>query len=156
VTQEPNLRVSDSERDAAIEQLRAAGADGRLATDELEQRVSDALSARTRGDLDTLLADLPAPQLPAAARATGLAVDDHDRTLMLRRQIAAFVTPNVVALAVWAATGAGSFWPKWVLLGTGLFFGSFLVRYVLGIEHEDDHHPGRHQRVRRDQRRLRG
>ena len=49
-----------------------------------------------------------------------------------------------MCLAVWAATGAGSFWPGWVLLGTGIAFGIFLIRFLLGVEDEhDDHHDAR-------------
>jgi hypothetical protein len=33
-----------------------------------------------------------------------------------------------------AETGAGSFWPGWVLLGTGIAFAAFLIRFVLGVE----------------------
>jgi Domain of unknown function (DUF1707) len=152
---EPNLRVSDAERDAAVERLRSAGADGRLATDELEQRVSGALGARTRGDLDALLADLPASRLPAGPEAArGLVIPPDDRELMLRRNTAAFLGPNLVCLAVWAATGAGGFWPKWVLLVTGVWYVLFLVRYGLGVEDEHDHRPTRDRgRGRRRERR---
>jgi hypothetical protein len=143
---EPDLMVSDAERDQAVERLRAAAGEGRLATDELEQRISDALGARTRGDLRALLADLPPAALPATAAGMTVSMPEaHERSLMLRRQIAGFVSPNLVVLSVWAATGArGGFWPGWVLLGTGIFFGQFLVRFALGIEHESDHHPRGH------------
>ena len=53
------MRVSDQERDAAVELLSAHAAVGRLTLDELEERVSAALAARTRGDLEALLRDLP-------------------------------------------------------------------------------------------------
>ena len=46
-----------------VERLRAAAGEGRLATEELEERVSEALAARTHGDLDRLLTDLPGPRL---------------------------------------------------------------------------------------------
>jgi hypothetical protein len=57
-----------------------------------------------------------------------------DRSLILRERTAAFLVPNVVCIAVWAATGAGSFWPGWVLLGTGIAFAVFLIRFVLRVE----------------------
>jgi hypothetical protein len=125
----PDIRVSDRDRDAAVDRLRAASAEGRLEADELEDRVRAALAARTRGDLDALFADLPAPQ-PAPPPAP-------ERSQMLRQRTAAFLTPNVVCILIWAATGAGSFWPVWVLLGTGIAFAVFLVRYVLGVEDDD-------------------
>jgi hypothetical protein len=38
---------------------------------------------------------------------------------------------------VWLATGAGSFWPGWVLLGTGIAFVVWVIRAALGVS--DDH-----------------
>jgi len=125
----PELRIADADRDRTVERLRAAAAEGRLDPDELEDRVSRALSARTQGDLDMVLGDLPEPHVPAPA---------PDRSLVLRERTAAFLVPNVVCIAVWAATGAGSFWPGWVLLGTGIAFAVFLIKFVLRVE--DDHH----------------
>jgi Domain of unknown function (DUF1707)/Cell wall-active antibiotics response 4TMS YvqF len=62
-----SLRVSDSERDATIRALGEHAAVGRLTLDELEERASKALAARTRGDLAALTTDLPAeaPSAPA-------------------------------------------------------------------------------------------
>lgn len=56
----PAIRASDRERDAATRQLQEAFAEGRLDDGEFDQRMRAALTARTRGDLDVLLADLPA------------------------------------------------------------------------------------------------
>jgi hypothetical protein len=58
-------RASDAEREAAAGVLRAAAAEGRLETDELEDRVAAAYAAKTRGELTALLDDLPKSQLPA-------------------------------------------------------------------------------------------
>ncbi|MFD5024626.1 DUF1707 domain-containing protein [Streptomyces sp. NPDC058373] len=55
------LRASYEERDAVVERLREAAGDGRLDLDELEDRVSRALTAKTYGDLAPLTADLPVP-----------------------------------------------------------------------------------------------
>ncbi len=55
----PHVRASESERDVAIDRLRAAAAEGRLDHDESKERVAAALSARTDGELDALLNDLP-------------------------------------------------------------------------------------------------
>lgn len=53
------LRASDADREQAAERLRQAATEGRLHDDELEERVGAALAARTYGELDTLVADLP-------------------------------------------------------------------------------------------------
>jgi hypothetical protein len=123
--QPPQLRIADADRDRAVDRLRAAASEGRLDPDELEERVAQALAARTQGELDQLTADLPAPHVPAPR---------PDRSLVLRGRAASFLTPNVVCIAIWAATGAGSFWPGWVLLGTGIAFALFLIRFVLGVD----------------------
>ena len=46
-----------------MELLRAAAGDGRLTLEELAERVEGALVAKTRGALEPLTADLPAPAL---------------------------------------------------------------------------------------------
>src|SRR5438445_1156008 len=58
-------RASDRERDAVVQRMQDAFAEGRLNDDEFDERSRAALTARTHADLDALLADLPAT--PAAA-----------------------------------------------------------------------------------------
>ncbi len=53
------MRVSDADREAAAAELREHFASGRLNQDELNDRLETAFSARTRGDLNALFADLP-------------------------------------------------------------------------------------------------
>jgi hypothetical protein len=61
--EQPNLRVDADERERAASALHAHYVAGRLTDDEFGERVALAYSARTRGDLNGLLGDLPA--LPA-------------------------------------------------------------------------------------------
>jgi hypothetical protein len=56
-----DLRASDDEREAIVMRLRDAAGEGRLNLEELAQRVEAADGARTRADLDALVADLPPP-----------------------------------------------------------------------------------------------
>jgi len=65
----PATRVSDSERDAVLQRVQAAFAEGRLDDTEFDERMRAALTARTQADLDVLLADLPAAQAPPGAPA---------------------------------------------------------------------------------------
>jgi hypothetical protein len=53
------MLASDREREATVARLRAAHLDGRIATDEFEDRVGRAASARTRAELEAIEADLP-------------------------------------------------------------------------------------------------
>ena len=41
------------------------------------------------------------------------------RRRKLRGDVIAFVVINSVLVVVWALTGAGTFWPAWVMLGWG-------------------------------------
>ena len=54
------LRVSHEDRDQVAEALRIAAGDGRLTSEELDDRLEKALTARTYDDLSGLLTDLPA------------------------------------------------------------------------------------------------
>jgi hypothetical protein len=49
VTDPDSVRASDSEREAAVERLRAASVEGRLTFGELTTRTEAAYSAQTRG-----------------------------------------------------------------------------------------------------------
>ncbi len=60
------LRASDADREHIAERLRQAAAEGRLFSDELEERLGAALSARTYGELDAVVADLPGPEMALA------------------------------------------------------------------------------------------
>jgi len=59
-------RASDRERDAVVQRVQDAFAEGRLDDAEFDQRARAALTARTHAELDTLLADLPAAAGPEA------------------------------------------------------------------------------------------
>ena len=53
------IRASDADRDRVAELLQEHHAAGRLTAEEFAERLDAALRARTLGELDTLLADLP-------------------------------------------------------------------------------------------------
>ena len=114
-TKNPDLRASDADRDRIVDQLRDHAAAGRITTEELEERADRALVARTVGDLDSLLSDLPSERSrrKAAARreAARRGFSEHLRTYLM-----------VMALLVtiWALTGMGYFWPVWPALGWGI------------------------------------
>jgi hypothetical protein len=55
------LRVGDAERDEVVSALHEHFAQGRLTRDELDERLTTALLARTVGDLAKVTSDLPAP-----------------------------------------------------------------------------------------------
>src|SRR5689334_19807144 len=59
MTDPSRMRISDADRSEVIEILQKATVEGRLDLDELEDRVSSALAARTWSDVDPLIEDLP-------------------------------------------------------------------------------------------------
>jgi hypothetical protein len=66
---DPHVRASDADRERTATLLREHHAVGRLTAEEFNERLDKALEAKTLGELDALLADLPAIdlyRLPAA------------------------------------------------------------------------------------------
>jgi hypothetical protein len=63
----PDLLASDAERDRAAQILRHALSEGRLAVTEFEERLSSVYAARTRGDLQPLIADVSRQSLDGPA-----------------------------------------------------------------------------------------
>ncbi|MGW2596464.1 DUF1707 SHOCT-like domain-containing protein [Streptomyces klenkii] len=66
----PEMRASDAERERIAEALREAVAEGRLTMEEFEERLEAAYKARTHGELAPLVRDLPAPGGGAAVSLT--------------------------------------------------------------------------------------
>jgi uncharacterized protein DUF1707/2TM domain-containing protein len=106
------LRASDADREHTAERLRTAAGDGRLTSEELEERLESAFGARTDVELERLVADLPAP--PAR----------QPRSRGRRPDTAPFVLVSLMLVAIWAFTGMGYFWPIWPILGWGISFVS--------------------------------
>ena len=62
-----DLRVSDADRQAMADQLSQHFGDGRLDQAEFDERLSQAMNAKTYRDLDGLLTDLPPTQASGGA-----------------------------------------------------------------------------------------
>jgi Domain of unknown function (DUF1707) len=67
----PAVRASDHERDAVLQRVQQAFAEGRLDDAEFDERMRAALTARTHADLDVLLTDLPAEPAAPGTPASG-------------------------------------------------------------------------------------
>ncbi|MGF9759667.1 DUF1707 domain-containing protein [Microvirga sp. 0TCS3.31] len=59
------MLASDAERDQVCRRLSAAFSEGRITSPELDERTSRALSARTYGDLEDVMAGLEPPAAPS-------------------------------------------------------------------------------------------
>lgn len=120
------MRVSDTDRKAAVDRLQAAHGEGMLTLPELDTRIEAAWQASTRGDLAGLTADLPLGQLaPQPAPATPVrpappkpVVRRHTPTalLVLRTIWLSVVVVNLVAWAVVCVTTGQLVyvWPLWL------------------------------------------
>lgn len=126
------IRVSDADRERVAARLREHYAEGRLSAEEMDERISAALSAKTEGDLRHLLADLPEPgaaQVPQAGRNWAGPAWGGPRWVVHRRR------PRVLPLLLFALIVA------LVLPGAGwLFFAVFklvllfwLVAALVGV-----------------------
>ena len=106
----PDLRASDAERDAVVTELGEHFQQGRLDQVEFDERVTQALAARTESDLSALLADLP-PTREAPA--------PQPRTWAPRLP---FLVPLLFAAILIAGSAAGgrhggwALWPLWWLV----------------------------------------
>ena len=69
------LRASHDDRDRVVEMLRVSAGDGRLTAEELDDRLEQAMTARTYGELARLVADLPTAG-PVASPAVAPQVKD--------------------------------------------------------------------------------
>lgn len=136
MAESPDLRASDADRERTADTLRRSAGDGRLETDELDERLTRVYAARTLGELAALTADLPAP--PAVP------VPRREATRQLRARYGGLLFPPLVCTLIWLAAGAdGSFWPIWVFLGCGIA----ALAGILGVD-EHDRRRGRDRRRR--------
>jgi hypothetical protein len=65
------MRVSDADRERVTARLREHFAEGRLTQEELDERITAALNAKTVGDLRRIMADLPEPETAGAQAGPG-------------------------------------------------------------------------------------
>jgi hypothetical protein len=142
------IRVSDTDRDRVIAQLRDHFAAGRITPGELDERLSAALYAKTFGDLRRIMADLPGPvpaplgAAPPPLRATP--------AWAVRRRHPPF--PPLILLALFAALlipGAGFVLAAFVNVIVLFWLMTFVVGTIaFGRSRQRRHHHGGRQPTR--------
>jgi hypothetical protein len=112
-----DMKASDSDREQIAERLRHATADGRLFAHELEERLAAALRARTYGELDAVVSDLPGGRVARRPRS------DLSRWARpaLALAIAIPVATILVVAVVFVLTGVFAAWMAWMLVGWWIF-----------------------------------
>lgn len=94
----PELRASHADRDRVVDVLRIAAGDGLLTSDELDERLEVALSARTLGELSALTADLPNVSAEAEAKDVVRIEQVHSGAI---ERVGRWVVPRRMELAVY-------------------------------------------------------
>jgi Domain of unknown function (DUF1707) len=114
---DPDLRVSDAERNDVAERLGKHYSDGRLNQDEFNERVERAMGAKTQSDLSGLFDDLPT-------------LDEHPEVPARReRRRSNHMALLLVLVIVVAVTAGHAFWwffmPPWLAIllfaGVGIY-----------------------------------
>ena len=142
MTEQRELRVSDGERQAAADRLRAAHDEGRLDFSEYDNRLAKAYASVTYADLDRLFADLPVrPSVPVvpsrapAVRTSPAQVDTCKSSarlpLLLRILWINYAFVVAVNLTVWMLVSGGDgdtyFWPMWLAIPGVVLVGASAI-----------------------------
>jgi len=141
------IRASDADRDRAAAALREHLAAGRLTIEEFDERLDRAYAAKTLGELDELMADLPTSdlgQLPGSSldrrAADPMPAGRHPdwpiqagmgRFPPARRTAwGSWVAISLILFMIWLASGAtGGLWFLWVVIPLGALI---LARSISG------------------------
>lgn len=146
-----SIRASDADREATVQRLQAAFAEGRLDLAELDERTKDVYAARTLGELKKFTVDLPqsGSAAPAPRPSTGPTARPEQPTQPHKLPWLRYGLPPVVAInvVIWAVVSVSShhvvyFWPAWIL-----------AAWVLGMFGGHRHHHRQHDRRQLDRHR---
>jgi hypothetical protein len=123
------MRAADGDRERTEARLREALEEGRLTLDEFDQRLVEIHAARTFGDLDRIVADLPGPAAPErsqmvptrpAPKVPPSRIDENPKLpTWLSVSWRAWLVAVAVNLVIWFLVSLSSgelvyFWPMWV------------------------------------------
>jgi len=135
------MRASDADREALTARLRDHYAEGRLTQDELDERVSAALSAKTFGELRSLTTDLPgAAAVPphTAARPSWGGPPPWRRHYHHHRRPP---VPLIMLIALLVVLASGGSWALFGFFRLILVFwlAMMLTRIAIGLVHRRRH-----------------
>lgn len=108
----PPMRIGHAEREQVAQDLKEHTHAGRLEMHEFEERVAQAYAAKTTDDLAAITADLPP-----------LRRNDPRYRSTKRRWVhwaalgalSSWLSVSLLMVVIWGASGAGYFWPIWVI-----------------------------------------
>lgn len=138
------MRASDGDREEVARALRDNLTEGRLTLEEFDERLDAAYSAKTYGELDALMIDLPrrpgtSPMTFAEAGALLAERWEERRRNRFRRSAWRFLTVSAACWLLWLGSVATShghnfegMWPMWVTVPWGAYL---LMRVHAGPRH---------------------
>jgi hypothetical protein len=147
---DPRMRASDADRDRTAALLREHHAVGRLTPEEFDDRLDKVFTARTIGELDALLSDLPGIdlyRLPSADITPTRSYRPGGGPGLIRRPDGSLAPFRVPAWTAWTAASAllvvlwlgvgiaagGATWIPWFLL--------IVIPWALTIARRPPDHP---------------
>lgn len=137
----PDMRASDHDRDRVAAALREHHAQGRLDVDEFKDRIEQAYSAKTLGELDALMHDLPEQDLyqlpvPADQRAVNqppITMGRRVGRVMWKGVWATWAAVSLINVVIWllvSVTTGHFIYPWWIWVagpwGAVLLAGQFM------------------------------
>jgi hypothetical protein len=147
---DPRIRASDADRDRAAALLREHHAAGRLTAEEFHERMDRAMEARTLGELDELMSDLPAIDLyqlpdaslrrpPPRSGPSLLPADPGGHGSPAR------FPPGTVAMGAWAAVTSAliAIWAVAAVVAGGTWFpwwALIAIPWIWAIVRRSQHH----------------
>jgi exonuclease VII large subunit len=156
---DPRLRASDDDRDRTASLLREHHAAGRLTVEEFQERLDAAYEAKTLGQLQELLADLPSIDLyhlpEQSMRRSQMGgsqplqpKDEHGRLSPIwRHHWGSWASVSMLLFAIWLVSAITShsvagLWFLWVSVPWGAIL---LSRWMFGQHPDGGHGPHRLQ-----------
>jgi hypothetical protein len=127
------MRAADADRQAVADKLKVALEEGRLDLHEYDERLQQAYAAKTYGDLDGLLTDLPTAKIAASAPAPVTTATRHATVEWLGYIWGSWASAVAITTAIWLVSSLAGrdlqyFWPIWVAGPWGVV----LLWYTIG------------------------
>jgi hypothetical protein len=116
---DPSVRIGDAEREHVVAALGQHLSVGRLTMNEFESRLDTVYAARTRGELDAVLADLPTTAPPPPHPPPPRLVPSAGRPWT------PWALAGGISLLIWVTTSFAQghplyFWPIWMIAPWGV------------------------------------
>src|SRR5262245_41516626 len=102
MAQPPSIRASDEDRQRIVDLLAGHHVAGRLDQAEFAERMESAYAAKTLGDLDRLMRDLPRAEAKPAPKAAA------PPNGSVRAAFASWLSTAILVLVIWLAVSVAS------------------------------------------------